>query len=168
MNLDQTDLKPQMGDRRKETTFTGKKTDSAKDISASLFSTHPTGTVRHVRVSPRTARLVLVTVAFVLAWLFCEFTLRMIWHNPYRDELPDHILKIRMHHPNTDYIFDRSMIDTEVPTVRLRTDNRSYIIPSFQYQHPDATVAFFGGSTTECAAVQEHLRFPAMVSEHLR
>src|SRR5437867_8610086 len=30
--------------------------------------------------------------------------------------------------------------------------------------HTDATVAFLGGSTTECVAVQEDLRFPALVS----
>ena len=48
--------------------------------------------------------------------------------------------------------------------MRLRTDARSYILPSFQYKDPNATIAFLGGSTTECSAVQEELRFPALVS----
>lgn len=48
--------------------------------------------------------------------------------------------------------------------MRLCTDARSYIVPFFQYRDPDATVTFLGGSTTECEALKENFRFPAMVS----
>lgn len=58
-------------------------------------------------------------------------------------------------------------MNPENPWVRLRTDARSYILPSFQYKDPDATVVFLGGSTTECNVVQEDLRFPALVSRLL-
>ena len=95
---------------------------------------------------------------------FSELGLRFLWHNPFRYEAPDHLLKIRIHHPRTDYIFNRSLVTPEHPWVRLRTDARSYILPSFQYKDPNATIAFLGGSTTECSAVQEELRFPALVS----
>ena len=37
-------------------------------------------------------------------------------------------------------------------------------MPSRRFETPDATVAFLGGSTTECFAVREELRFPARVS----
>jgi GDSL-like Lipase/Acylhydrolase family len=98
---------------------------------------------------------------------FSELGLRLFWHNHFRYEAPDHLLKISIHHPNTDYIFTRSLVTSEHPWGRLRTDARSYILPSFQYQDPDATIAFLGGSTTECYAVQEDLRFPALVSRLL-
>jgi hypothetical protein len=93
-----------------------------------------------------------------------ELGLRLLWYNPYRHESPDHVLKISLHHPSTDHIFSRAILNSENPQGRLRTDVRSYILPSFQYSDPDATVAFLGGSTTVCAAVQEGLRFPALVS----
>jgi len=93
-----------------------------------------------------------------------ELGLRLLWHNPYRYEAPDHLLKIPLQHASTNYIFSRALLNAENPQVRLRTDARSYILPSFQYSDPDATVAFLGGSTTECSAVQEGLRFPALVS----
>src|SRR5215471_6621118 len=93
-----------------------------------------------------------------------ELGVRLLWHNPFRYESPDHLLKLQLDHPNTDHIFSRALLDPQNPQVRLRTDARSYIRPSFQYNDPDATVAFLGGSTTECAAVQENIRFPALVS----
>jgi GDSL-like Lipase/Acylhydrolase family len=103
-------------------------------------------------------------LASLLTLGFSELALRFLWHNPFRYEAPDHLLKIRIHHPRTDYIFNRSLVTPEHPWVRLRTDARSYILPSFQYKDPNATIAFLGGSTTECSAVQEDLRFPALVS----
>ena len=106
-------------------------------------------------------------LAIVIALGLAELGLRLVWQNPFRYEAPDHLLKIRMHHPHTDYIFNRSIVTPEHPWVRLRTDARSYILPSFQYQDPDATIVFLGGSTTECSAVQEDLRFPALVSRLL-
>ena len=96
-----------------------------------------------------------------------ELGLRLLWHNPYHYEAPDHLLKIFIHHPNTDYIFSRALLDPKNSQVRLRTDARSYILPSFQYNDPDVTIGFLGGSTTECSAVQEDLRFPALVSHLL-
>ena len=97
----------------------------------------------------------------------CEAALRLLWHNPYATEMSDEILKIRLHHPNTHHFIDRSMINPDHPTVVLRTDARSYILPSFQHSNPDVTIAFLGGSTTECIIVQEELRFHARVSTML-
>jgi GDSL-like Lipase/Acylhydrolase family len=112
-------------------------------------------------------KVLTLCLATVIALGLAEVGVRLVWHNPFRYEAPDHLLKIRMHHPHTDYIFNRSVVTPEHPWVRLRTDARSYILPSFQYQDPDATIAFLGGSTTECSAVQEDLRFPALVSRLL-
>lgn len=96
-----------------------------------------------------------------------ELALRLLWHNPYRFESPDHMVKLLVHHPNSDHVFSRALVNPEQPRGRLRTDARSYILPSFQYRDPDATIAFLGGSTTECSAVLEDLRFPALVSKLL-
>ncbi len=117
------------------------------------------------------SRYTLIAVTILLAMfgslMISELVLRFVWHNPYRFELPDHVIKLRMHHPNTNQVFSRSLVNPEQPHGQLRTDNRSYIIPSFQYKDPDATIAFLGGSTTECSAVQEDLRFPALASQLL-
>ena len=91
----------------------------------------------------------------------------MVWHNPYRHEVPDVLVKLRMHHANTDHVYSRKAVDAGDPTVRLRTDARGYMLPAVHYDDGVATVVFFGGSTTECAAVKEELRFPMVVSDLL-
>ena len=96
-----------------------------------------------------------------------EIVLRIVWHNPYRNEEPDNLLKLRMQHPRTDHVYSRKHIDAKDSTVRLRTDERGYLLPSRHFDDAQATVVFFGGSTTECAAVQEDLRFPVLVSDIL-
>ncbi len=48
---------------------------------------------------------------------------------------------------------------TQKPYV-LRVDRQGFIMPSKIHEHPDLTIAFLGGSTTECTYVDEDLRFP--------
>jgi lysophospholipase L1-like esterase len=119
------------------------------------------------REGSRARRFLLVLAATILTLALCEVGLRMAWHNPYRREAPDTILKLALHHPRTDHRLDRSAIYGTGPTTALRTDDRSYILPSFQYPDPDLTIAFLGGSTTECSAVLEGRRFHALVSNLL-
>lgn len=42
----------------------------------------------------------------------------------------------------------------------LRIDNDGFIVPSKKYAHPDMSIVFLGGSTTECRYVAEEHRFP--------
>jgi lysophospholipase L1-like esterase len=42
----------------------------------------------------------------------------------------------------------------------LRIDRQGFIMPSKIHAHPDLTLVFLGGSTTECVYVDENLRFP--------
>ncbi len=42
----------------------------------------------------------------------------------------------------------------------LRVDRQGFIMPSKIHEHPDLTIAFLGGSTTECVYVDEKDRFP--------
>lgn len=103
----------------------------------------------------------------LIAFAGVELVLRMLWTNPYREEGPDRVVTLRLQHPHTHHLFNRAAVHPEAPEGRLRTDERSYILPSFQYPDPELTIAFLGGSTTECCAVAEELRFPALVSTQL-
>ena len=49
----------------------------------------------------------------------------------------------------------------------LRVDRQGFIMPSKIHDHPDLTLAFLGGSTTECAYVDEDQRFPYLVGRLL-
>ena len=109
-------------------------------------------------------KLTLLVVSAMVAVLASEVVLRCCWHNPYANELPDRMVKLRLLHANADHQIDRSDIDGRKPNIRFRMDERSYILPSFQFENPDCTIAFLGGSTTECCAVDEPVRFPALVS----
>lgn len=113
------------------------------------------------------ARVLILAVATIVALGAAEIALRIVWHNPYRHEAPDHVLKLHMHHPRTDHVYKTGLPGAGDTDIRLRTDDRSYILPS--ERHPDAlaTVVFLGGSTTECAAVQEDVRFAALVPKLL-
>ncbi len=48
----------------------------------------------------------------------------------------------------------------EEKAYRYRTDSNGFIEPSHPHEHPELTLAFLGGSTTECAVVEEESRFP--------
>ena len=111
--------------------------------------------------------LILGVMSIVIALVRGEILLRVAWNNPYQNEIPDKIVIIRTQHENADLSIDRSIIDPGADQVQLRTDDRGYILPSFQFDNPDFTVVFLGGSTTECSAVDEKKRFHAVVSELL-
>jgi lysophospholipase L1-like esterase len=49
----------------------------------------------------------------------------------------------------------------------LRVDRQGFIVPSKVYEHPDLTMVFLGGSTTECTYVDENLRFPYLAGRLL-
>ena len=93
-----------------------------------------------------------------------ELALRAAWVNPYRNEGQERVLRLRMYQPGKDMPVDRTSIAPALPPSRIRTDERSFILPARRFAQPDATIAFLGGSTTACVAVAEELRFPALVS----
>jgi GDSL-like Lipase/Acylhydrolase family len=49
----------------------------------------------------------------------------------------------------------------------LRVDRQGFIMPSKIHDRPDLTIAFLGGSTTECVYVDEDNRFPYLVGRLL-
>jgi lysophospholipase L1-like esterase len=108
--------------------------------------------------------VLLVCLSLVAALALSELILRVAWLNPYRGEEADVVVKLRLHHANRALPVDRSEVDPDSPVALIRTDERGYIQPGRRFEQPDATIAFLGGSTTECSAVDEELRFPALVS----
>lgn len=109
------------------------------------------------------ARLLILAVSVLIGVLLSEGVLRVVWRNPYHGELPDRVVKIRVHHPRQDHIFDVSEFVGDPKRVRFRADERGYVVPSPRDPEAQATIAFLGGSTTECKMVTEGLRFPVLV-----
>jgi hypothetical protein len=63
------------------------------------------------------------------------------------------------------------IFDTEAGSqprpVFIRVDEQGFLMPSRIHAHPDLTLAFLGGSTTECRVVPEESRFPYLVGRRL-
>jgi lysophospholipase L1-like esterase len=112
-------------------------------------------------------RFALIALSCLVALLLGECAMRVARPNPYRHERPDWMTWVRLQHAGKDLPVDRSAIDPNSPTVYLRADARGYLEPSRRFERPDATIAFLGGSTTECAALAEDERWPARVSAGL-
>ena len=67
--------------------------------------------------------------------------------------------------PDADYV--RKCDSLEAKKFVLRVDRQGFIMPSKIHDHPDLTIAFLGGSTTECTYVDEDNRFPYLVGRLL-
>ena len=63
-------------------------------------------------------------------------------------------------------IFDTAAGSKPRP-VYIRVDDQGFLMPSRVHAHPDLTLAFLGGSTTECRVVPEDSRFPYLVGRRL-
>jgi hypothetical protein len=67
--------------------------------------------------------------------------------------------------PNADALHDSDSL-VQKPYA-LRVDRQGFIMPSKVHDHPDLTIAFLGGSTTECVYVEEQNRFPYLAGRLL-
>ncbi|HYC48368.1 MAG TPA: SGNH/GDSL hydrolase family protein [Burkholderiales bacterium] len=113
---------------------------------------------------PLSRRIAVAVIAFFVFFAIAEILLRLFWENPYHSDHVSLVVELTVPPKNINVTIDRSAINPAVPKVVFRTDSRGYIQPAARFDEPDYSVAFLGGSTTECAFVQEHLRFPAQVS----
>src|SRR5262249_9856309 len=107
-------------------------------------------------------KLAMFWLALLTFLLLAELGLRIFWHNPYQHDDPDHLIPLRIAVPGRHYILDRSLISKNPPVVQFRVNERGYIQPSHQFDKPDVTIAFLGGSTAEWLAVHEPPRLPAV------
>jgi lysophospholipase L1-like esterase len=67
--------------------------------------------------------------------------------------------------PDADYVAKCDSLERK--KFMLRVDRQGFIMPSKIHDHPDLTLAFLGGSTTECTYVDEDNRFPYLVGRLL-
>jgi len=79
--------------------------------------------------------------------------------------LPNRAIALREYRPSLSLRLQAGVEETDYDTLPqkefvLRIDNDGFIIPSKKYEHADITLAFLGGSTTECRYVEEEHRFP--------
>jgi len=112
-------------------------------------------------------KLALVLLAIALPLGLYEGVLRAFWINPFAHESPDLVLVLRTQPARADRTLDRGALHLDPPQVRFRTDARGYIEPAQRIPDPEFTLAFQGGSTTECLVVQEELRWPNQVAVQL-
>jgi lysophospholipase L1-like esterase len=110
------------------------------------------------------AKTVVLLIACLLAVVLAEGALRLFWDNPYGASNVREIVELQTGPKNANRMIDRSPIDQQQPQVAFRTNARGYIEPAIRFPAPDFTVAFLGGSTTECTYVDENMRFPARAS----
>lgn len=70
---------------------------------------------------------------------------------------------LRENHPNS---FQLKKSPYEVnKSYRFSVDENGFVYPSKIHEKPDLTLAFLGGSTTECENVEEYLRFPYLAGK---
>jgi hypothetical protein len=112
-------------------------------------------------------KLFIFIISLILVALGTESFLRIFWKNPYMNVPASKIIELHLHSPNQRLKLDRSWLDTEQSFVNLETNADSFLQPSNQHSSPEYTIAFMGGSTTECSYVLPDLRFPALVSKQI-
>lgn len=79
-------------------------------------------------------------------------------------------LRLREYGPNRSLVLtpDANAIDTSLldsKTYQLATNNAGFIVGPQQAKEAKCDILFFGGSTTECAYVDDSLRFPVLVGK---
>ncbi len=107
------------------------------------------------------------------AALLLAFEAFLAWRNPPPPNDTFRAIRLREHKPGLDEMIDmpdallRDPESLRQATVHLKIDRDGFIEPSRVHDQADFTVAFVGGSTTECLWVQEQNRFPYVVGRLL-
>jgi lysophospholipase L1-like esterase len=133
----------------------------------------PFNTVNEIMKKPFST-LIISTVIFIALLFGAEFLLGLFSdQEPKRQVARRHIL-LKEHSPNTSFtynqpiaFFSRGESNGKIREVRFEIDQKGYIEPSNLLNNPDVSIAFLGGSTTECSSVAESKRFPYVVGQLL-
>ena len=115
---------------------------------------------------------ILIITLVVLAVIGCEILLSFMTQ---KEEVSSVVRNIRLkeHKPSTvifaipDDKYMSKVDSLKQKKFRFETDDDGYIYPSKIHEHPDKTIIFLGGSTTECLYVDEENRFPYLVGRLL-
>ena len=119
--------------------------------------------------NPRVTIFVVLMFSFFLMLFIAELILSFRIEENWAKNIPlnDRNIELREYKPMLDtYVYPTDeyckMMNPEnliKQKYRFRTDKNGFIMPSEIYPNPDLTIAFLGGSTTECLFVQEKTRF---------
>ncbi|MCE7992737.1 MAG: SGNH/GDSL hydrolase family protein [Roseivirga sp.] len=116
--------------------------------------------------------LLISTVIFVILLFGTEFLLGPLSEQTPKEFVPQRHIFLKENTPGTSRTHDQPVTyftggesNGESRKVRFEVDKRGYVEPSNLLKNPDATIAFMGGSTTECWAVAEEKRFPYLVGQ---
>lgn len=105
--------------------------------------------------------ILLIILALILA---VEVTLRIAWKNPWAHY--NRYIFLREHIPNDNIAYVMADEEGNPRKVTLNINDDGFIQPSFIKNGEKAiTLAFLGGSTTECLFVSEEKRFPYLVGK---
>ena len=117
-------------------------------------------------------KLALVLIAGGFSVAVCELLLSLV-PGLDSDYYPSRYIRLRERAPSREMFWRASdaVLDyedgLETTEFRLATDAEGFVLPSVACPDPEQVLVFLGGSTTECANVQETNRFPYVVSQHL-
>jgi len=118
--------------------------------------------------------LLFMSLVFTVFSLYgAEYLLPLISEDTIVMETNRRNIRLREHIPGTlrQYYPSSKLMqqsdNLEQKKYRLKIDPDGFIFPSKMYDDPDATILFLGGSTTECAYVEEDRRFPFLVGKLL-
>jgi lysophospholipase L1-like esterase len=118
----------------------------------------------------KTLLFLLVPVIFGLALLAEKILTMRLTPVAYRVGVK-RCIKLREFEPlSTEVVFSFHKAAPGSPSpkgVALRIDENGFIMPSKIHAHPDRTIVFLGGSTTECVSLAEDKRFPYLVGRFL-
>ena len=117
------------------------------------------------QAKPFLVKLSINFLMLILSGIFslgiCEIMLRIFWNNPF----------FGMHERYIYLVQSKTNLDISYQwpwgKVRFRTNSVGLIEPVSISPNTKLTIAFLGGSTTECLAVNEDLRFPVLVGKIL-
>jgi lysophospholipase L1-like esterase len=133
----------------------------------------PFNTVNEI-MKKRFSTLIISTVIFIALLFGAEFLLGLFSdQKPKKQVAMRHIL-LKEHSPNTSFTYNQPTAfftggesNGKTREVRFEIDQKGYIEPSNLLNNPDVSIAFLGGSTTECFDVDESKRFPYLVGQLL-
>ena len=111
--------------------------------------------------------MIFITLTIIIAIiavleLYCGFR-----YYKYRDGLKDYARSIRLKENPPGSQFSISGRKYGKSDTKFIIDSNGYVFPSEIHKNPDIKIFFIGGSTTECAAVDQESRFPYLVGRVL-
>ena len=116
-------------------------------------------------------KLAAIGIGLSIAWIFSEIFLGVWWDNYWFRS--GRSIKLKEHTPNITRVYKREGISKNIGgKISFRTDKDGFILPNLMENssanNEHFTIAFLGGSTTECLIVKEDLRFPVLVGKSLK